>query len=97
MSSLTLSQLSDDQFTLSGELTRYSVADKTLVQQLLASGSTKVALDLNDVSHVDTAGLAWLLDSLSQLHKQGKELRLQHIPEQLQKLMQLGQVDKIFE
>ncbi|MFY8273720.1 STAS domain-containing protein [Pseudoalteromonas sp. SSDWG2] len=97
MSNLILSRNSESQFTLEGELTRVSVADKTLVQQLLTASADTVQLNLEKVGRVDTAGLAWLLDCLSQLRKQGKQLQLEHIPEQLHKLMQLGQVDNIFE
>ena len=97
MSSLSLSRQSGSQFSIEGELTRFSVADKTLVQQLLAADGDTVSLDLENVARVDTAGLAWLIDSLSQLRNQGKQLQLEHIPEQLHKLMQLGQVNNIFE
>ena len=96
MSSLSLSRQSSSQFSLKGELTRFSVADKTLIQQLIAADGATISLDLENVARVDTAGLAWLVDSLSQLRKQGKKLQLEHIPEQLQKLMQLGQVTNIF-
>ncbi len=97
MSNLSLSRQSDSQFSIEGELTRFSVADRTLVQQLLTANEDTVSLDLNNVAHVDTAGLAWLIYTLSQLRKQGKQLQLEHIPDQLHKLMQLGQVDNIFE
>ncbi|WP_414704862.1 STAS domain-containing protein, partial [Pseudoalteromonas prydzensis] len=42
-------------------------------------------------------GLAWLIHSFAELKQQGIHLELQNIPEQLQKLMQLGQVTNLFE
>ena len=46
---------------------------------------------------VDTAGLAWLIHSFAEFKQQGTRLELQNPPEQLQNLMQLGQVTTLFE
>lgn len=96
MSKLSLQQIKPQHFAIAGELTRYSVADKRLSEQLM-QGQEQVEIDLSEVTRVDTAGLAWLIQASSQLQRQGRQLQLNHIPEQLHKLMQLGQVESIFE
>lgn len=91
-----LNALEQGQFSLSGELTRDSVADSALLSRLLQNTHPNVQLDLSAVTHVDTAGLAWLIHCLSELKKHNQQLKLHAIPQQLTKLMQLGQVSDLF-
>ncbi|NMR27063.1 STAS domain-containing protein [Pseudoalteromonas sp. NEC-BIFX-2020_015] len=97
MSKVTVTKLSDAQFRVSGELTRNSISAEPLVNKHSQSNHKTWYFDLSDVSRVDTAGLAWLIHSFAELKQQGIRLELQNIPEQLQKLMQLGQVTNLFE
>jgi phospholipid transport system transporter-binding protein len=94
MSKLSLTALDDATYILSGELNRYSVANLQLPKN---SSKTTLTLDLNEITKVDTAGLAWLIYSLSQLQRNNISLKLVHLPEQLKKLMQLGHVENLFE
>lgn len=97
MSNLTVNNSSDGQFKISGELTRHSIATERLINKQPQSGHKTWYFDLSEVTRVDTAGLAWLIHSFAELKQQGIHLELQNIPEQLQKLMQLGQVTNLFE
>ncbi|KPH65102.1 anti-sigma B factor antagonist [Pseudoalteromonas porphyrae] len=97
MSKVTVTKLSDAQFRVSGELTRNSISAEPLVNKHSQSNHKTWYFDLSEVSRVDTAGLAWLIHSFAELKQQGIRLELQNIPEQLQKLMQLGQVTNLFE
>lgn len=97
MSKVTITQLSEQQFRVSGELTRNSISAERLLNQKPQSDHKTYYFDLSEVSRVDTAGLAWLIHSFAELKQQGIHLELQNIPEQLQKLMQLGQVTNLFE
>lgn len=97
MSKLTLTQSSPGQYALAGELTRFSVAKTSISTPWLEESSQEVTFDLNALTQVDTAGLAWLVSAVSRLKQQNKQLHLTHVPEQLTKLMTLSQVDNIFE
>ena len=61
------------------------------------ANNSNLVLDLSGISHVDTAGLAWLIHIVSQLQQNHITLKLVHIPQQLQKLMQLSHVENLFE
>ena len=97
MTKLAISQIDDQQFRASGELSRNSIGDEQLLNKQLQTKHKTIYFDLSGVSRVDTAGLAWLIHSLDLLKLQGTSLKLQNIPEQLQNLMALGQVSNLFE
>ena len=97
MSKVEITQLEDNQFRVSGELTRNSIGRERLLNAKPDSSHKTWYFDLSGLSRVDTAGLAWLIHSLGLLQRQGKRLELKNIPEQLKKLMELGQVSNLFE
>jgi phospholipid transport system transporter-binding protein len=94
---LQFSSQQEGVIAIQGELTRNSLIDERLLNQQLQSTQSVLYFDLSEVSRVDTAGLAWLIHSLGLLQRQGKRLELKNIPEQLHKLMELGQVSNLFE
>ncbi|MCF7501471.1 MULTISPECIES: STAS domain-containing protein [unclassified Pseudoalteromonas] len=97
MSKVSITQLDDDQFRVSGELTRNSISHERLLNMKPQTKHKTWYFDLSEVSRVDTAGLAWLIHSFAELKQQGVRLELKNSPDQLQKLMQLGQVTNLFE
>lgn len=97
MSEVTLTAKAVGQWSIQGELTRNSLGNERLLNQLLQNAQTVLKLDLSEVSRVDTAGLAWLIHTLSELKKRDCHLELINIPVQLHNLMELGQVSTIFE
>jgi len=97
MAKLNLTRNSDAHFNLSGEMSRDTVMAHSNIKKIAAKGHDCINFDLSEVLRVDTAGLAWLIHILSELRQQGIRLELKNIPEQLQNLMQLGQVSHLFE
>lgn len=97
MSKVTVTQIDEQHYRVSGELTRNSISAERLLNKNPQTSHKNWYFDLSEVSRVDTAGLAWLIHSFAELKQQGVHLELQNIPEQLQKLMQLGQVTNLFE
>lgn len=97
MTKLNLMHESNGHFNLSGEMSRETVMAHSNIKKIASKGDDCINFDLSDVLRVDTAGLAWLIHILSELRQQGIRLELKNIPEQLQKLMQLGQVSHLFE
>lgn len=97
MSKLAISHIDEQHFRASGELSRNSIGDEQLLNKQIQTKHKTIYFDLSEVSRVDTAGLAWLIHSFAELKQQGVRLELQNPPEQLQNLMQLGQVTTLFE
>ncbi|MFC3033017.1 lipid asymmetry maintenance protein MlaB [Pseudoalteromonas fenneropenaei] len=97
MSNVVLKQLDANTWQVSGELTRNSLGNERLLNQQLENTQTTLKLDLSAVSRVDTAGLAWLIHTLGELKVRGVRLELTNQPDQLCKLMALGQVSNLFE
>ncbi|MBE0364990.1 phospholipid transport system transporter-binding protein [Pseudoalteromonas ulvae UL12] len=97
MTQLNLELKASGEFVVSGELSAETVANFTFMQKFPDISSNCIIFDLSDVSRVDTAGLAWLIHTLSELQQQNINLSLHHVPEQLQRLMQLVQVSQLFE
>jgi phospholipid transport system transporter-binding protein len=85
--------LNHGTLTISGELSRHSVADikSNEYQNWLAHGAINV--DLSKISKADTAGLAWLFYLLEQAEKYSCHLSFSNIPEKLTKLITLSGVD----
>ncbi|WP_372762500.1 lipid asymmetry maintenance protein MlaB [Pseudoalteromonas sp.] len=97
MTKLVIKPIDEQHIQVSGELTRNSIdAGLLLGSQSLTKHSTYY-VDLSQLARVDTAGLAWLIHCFAHYKQQGIRLELQNPPEQLQKLMQLGQVTTLFE
>ncbi|WP_404342460.1 lipid asymmetry maintenance protein MlaB [Pseudoalteromonas mariniglutinosa] len=97
MSKVTVTHLQEQQFQVTGELTRNSLGAEQLLNLNTQTKHKTWYFDLSKVSRVDTVGLAWLIHCFAELKQQGIRLELQNIPDQLQKLMQLGQVTNLFE
>ncbi|MBQ4832789.1 STAS domain-containing protein [Pseudoalteromonas sp. MMG010] len=97
MTKLAVTQLGEQQFKVSGELTRNSIGDDQFLNKQALNEHKTCYFDLCELTRVDTAGLAWLIHSFAQFKQQGIHLELQNIPEQLQNLMQLGHVTTLFE
>jgi phospholipid transport system transporter-binding protein len=97
MTNLQISKVDEQHLRMSGELTRNTINDEQLLHSQRLIKHKICYLDLSEVSRVDTAGLAWLIHFFAEYKQQGIRLELQNPPEQLQNLMQLGQVTTLFE
>jgi phospholipid transport system transporter-binding protein len=82
---------------LVGELTRHSIPHLVKEQAsdtLFVSDKVKcVVIDLKEVSKVDTAGLAWLLQQTEVAQANACQLAFAHLPSELIKLAKLSGVD----
>ena len=87
--------ISDNQETicLQGELTRLTLTQVSIkaIKPLLAKPSALV--DLQKVSKVDTAGLAWLFFLLEQAQQVNCQLRFANLPTKLDNLITLSGVE----
>ncbi len=78
---------------LKGELTRHTLTQmpKKTVNSLLLQ--TRALVDLQQVSKVDTAGLAWLFYMLEQAQRTNCQLRFANLPTKLDNLIKLSGVE----
>ena len=80
------SPLPSDLWQLTGELTFATVSD--LLAAFLNSPQRPQQLDLQAVSRVDSAGLAFLIE----IRRQQPQVKLLNLPPQLLKLAEINQV-----
>lgn len=92
MSSLSLLTV-QGQLLLKGDLTRDHISQVKVDEGLKFIKSGISTVDLSDILHVDTAGLAYLLLLLQEANKQNLSLNFIHIPLELEKLAKLSSVD----
>lgn len=75
----------DEVITFSGELNRDTVVNFWPFT-LLKNVTGEIVFDLAAVAHVDTAGLAWLLQQIGQAKNANTQVKLRNTPQQLKSL-----------
>lgn len=92
MKKITLS-ITENNVLFAGELTRQTVM--TIPKKSMAHivNQQRINLDLQQVTQVDTAGLAWLFYLLEQASKTSCQITFSSVPSKLDKLISLSGVD----
>ncbi len=67
------------------------------VREVIAAGSRKVLLNLGGVSYVDSAGLGELVRCHTRLAREGGEIKLVHLTERMEDLLQITKLVTVFE
>ena len=95
MSRLTVSRR-DDRLCLSGRLDFDSVAELLAAEQPWpADGAdADVHIDLADISHSNSAGLALLLEWMKKAQQKGLQIKYHNVPEQLWVIARAYGVDR---
>lgn len=78
------------RLVVSGELDRFHLSDNALYQ--FQDFDQQVIIDLNAVSHIDTAGVAYLLKLVSHYQSQNKTVTISGASEQLIALANISNV-----
>lgn len=86
----TLSDQGDGRFSLDGELSFASVPGLLRQGACLFAGSGTIELDLSGVRRADSAGLALLVEWLSNAKRLGRLLSFRHVPEQILRMAEVG-------
>jgi anti-sigma B factor antagonist len=68
-----------------------------LFRDLVAKGQKRLLLNLSDVKHLDSSGIGALAWAYVTVRKVGGELKMVHLSKQVEYLMQLTSLSKIFE
>jgi len=72
------------------------VAFRSCVEGLLAMGRTKLVLDIEAVSHIDSSGVGMLVGRLQSIRKLGGDIRLLHLADRYQRLLTTMRVLPLF-
>jgi anti-sigma B factor antagonist len=84
--------------TLQGELRMASVsAPRRHLLQLAKKGPTVLVIDLTEVSTIDTAGIAILVEVLRAMHACGGRLRVTGLTDQVRRMLELTSLDQVLE
>jgi phospholipid transport system transporter-binding protein len=92
-----LAQDGEKDFSVTGDMT-FATARKLLAESKnLFKKSKRINLHLGKVERADSAGLALLLEWVSQAERMGAEIMLDGIPEPILAIARLCQVDRLLE
>ena len=85
--------ITDNNHVLIGELTRHTIMQisKKRIKQIVAKQYSLI--DLQQVTRIDTAGLAWLFSLLEKANRSNCQLSFSNIPAKLTKLISLSGVE----
>lgn len=86
-------QVKENVLLLTGQLT-----DKTLFslwQWMQQNKSTLKEIDVNQLTHIDSAGLAWIIYTLNHAGKQGVKVKLSGSNDKLKTLISLYNLDDV--
>jgi anti-sigma B factor antagonist len=70
-------------------------AFKNLVEETVASGQTRIIVDLGEVTFIDSSGLGALISGLKATRQAGGDLRIADVPEQVMTVLRLTNLDRV--
>jgi anti-sigma B factor antagonist len=66
------------------------------LQKLVAQGKKKIVLNMNNIEHIDSAGLGTLVDAHLNAKSKGASLKLCHLGSKFQEVLQITRLSTIF-
>ncbi len=83
MPHFTIEKTQQNNFSITGELGFATVSEAVSESSGLFDGDSEITVDLINVNHVDSAGIALLIEWLGIAKHQTKKLEYRNIPEQM--------------
>ena len=93
MTALTFASAGEGRFSVAGRLGFDTVHTIWGPSRAGLMSATQPSVDLGAVTHVDSAGLALVLEWVSWAHAHGRQLRLTRVPTKLMDLARISEVD----
>lgn len=92
-----IEQEGEDHFSVSGDMTFNTTHQLLLQSKNLFKKAKELHLNLTGVNRADSAGLALLLEWISQIEQQGGKVWVEGLPESLQTIAKLCQIETTLE
>ncbi|WP_421133664.1 STAS domain-containing protein [Alteromonas sp. A079] len=98
---MSLFQLNDDgNVVVHGDLDQVTLSknfwdEVTPAQRAKISTQDTLIIDLSDMSRIDSAGLAWLINAIRDGKQLGIQVTLRNIPDKLSKLAKISDVETL--
>ena len=67
------------------------------IREVLRQGRPEIVLDLGQVTHIDSSGLAELLSSLTAVEDGGKRLKLARVSKPMEDVLRITRLDRVFD
>lgn len=90
-----MEKVDEGKFRLSGELTFETVQGLYSQRDTVFAGCKQVLISLDGVSHVDSAGLALMLELLRTARRHQGQLTFEHHPKQMISLIELSGLNEL--
>lgn len=74
-----------------------SAALRDTVKELVAKGQKNIVLNLEGISYIDSSGLGELISAYASVRNQGGELKLLHLTNKVQDLLQITKLYTVFQ
>jgi anti-sigma B factor antagonist len=91
--------MTDDRTTVlqpTGRLNMVAApAFKSLVEETIGDGQTRIVVDLGQVTFIDSSGLGALISGLKATRQAGGDLRIADVPEQVLTVLRLTNLDRV--
>ena len=68
---------------------------KSQLDELVRSGKTRIVVDLDQVTFIDSSGLGALISGLKASRQAGGDLRIAQVPEQVLTVLRLTNLDRV--
>lgn len=68
---------------------------KSLLEETVSSGQTRIVVDLGEVTFIDSSGLGALIAGLKSSRQAGGDLRIADVPEQVMTVLRLTNLDRV--
>ncbi len=74
-----------------------TVALREKVKQLVDAGHSRIIVNLEEVSYIDSVGLSTLVATYTAARKKGGDLKLLHLTKRVRDLLQITRLSTVFE
>ena len=95
MSDFVLQEHGDGRFSLGGQVSFHTAETILRESARLFAAHDRIRIDLSAVERTDSAGLALLLEWISQASQSGKQIAFDEIPEKIHAIAETAEIDEL--
>lgn len=95
MSNFTLQDLGEGRFSLAGQVSFHTAETILRESTKLFAAHERIRVDLSAVERTDSAGLALLLEWISQASKSGQQIEFDEIPKKIHAIAETAEIDEL--